>query len=94
VLLACTAVAQNTPPCSSKAYIAFVNDVHNRFEETEPSTATPCSPESRAAGRCVGGYGRLSTAIRNLRKRAAQEGAALWLLDAGTHGYTAATLVL
>jgi hypothetical protein len=25
-------------------YLAFVNDVHNRLEEEEPLTATPCQP--------------------------------------------------
>jgi hypothetical protein len=41
------------------AYIAFVNDVHNRLEEEEPLTANPCqpseshSPAAAAAHNCV-----------------------------------------
>lgn len=65
------------------AYIAFVNDVHNRLEEEDPTTSTPCSPKARAAGTCVGGWPRISTAIKSLRLQAAKEGAGFFFLDAG-----------
>ncbi|KAF6254137.1 Metallo-dependent phosphatase-like protein [Scenedesmus sp. NREL 46B-D3] len=65
------------------AYIAFVNDVHNRLEEEEPLTANPCQPKTKALGQCVGGWPRISSEIKALRKQAAREGAAFWFLDAG-----------
>lgn len=39
--------AAAAPPPPPYAYIAFVNDVHDRLEEEEPLTATPCSPSER-----------------------------------------------
>jgi 2',3'-cyclic-nucleotide 2'-phosphodiesterase (5'-nucleotidase family) len=67
------------------AYIAFVNDVHNRIEEEDPTTSTPCSPTARSAGTCVGGWPRISTAVKSLRLQAAKENppAAFFFLDAG-----------
>lgn len=65
------------------AYIAFANDVHNRLEEEDPTTSTPCSPKARAAGICVGGWPRISTAVKSLRLQAAREGAGFFFLDAG-----------
>jgi hypothetical protein len=71
------------PHTDKYAYIAFVNDVHNRLEEEDPSTSTPCSPKARAAGICVGGWPRISTAVKSLRLQAAREGAGFFFLDAG-----------
>lgn len=65
------------------AYIAFVNDVHNRIEEEDPTTSTPCSPKAQAAGTCVGGWPRISSAVKSLRLQAQKEGAAFFFLDAG-----------
>jgi hypothetical protein len=65
------------------AYIAFVNDVHNRIEEEDPTTSTPCSAKARAAGTCVGGWPRISSAVKSLRLQAQKEGAAFFFLDAG-----------
>lgn len=65
------------------AYIAFVNDVHNRIEEEDPATSTPCSPKAQAAGTCVGGWPRISSAVKSLRLQAQKEGAAFFFLDAG-----------
>lgn len=65
------------------AYIAFVNDVHNRIEEEDPTTSTPCSAKARAAGTCVGGWPRISSAVKSLRLQAQKEGSAFFFLDAG-----------
>lgn len=67
----------------SYAYVAFVNDVHNRLEEEDPTTSTPCSPSSRQKGICVGGWARISSAVKSLRLQARKEGAAFFFLDAG-----------
>uniref|UniRef100_A0A383W8U0 5'-Nucleotidase C-terminal domain-containing protein n=1 Tax=Tetradesmus obliquus TaxID=3088 RepID=A0A383W8U0_TETOB len=78
-----TAAAIQPAKRHQTAYIAFVNDVHNRLEEEEPLTAIPCQPKTKALGRCVGGWPRISTEIKALRLQAAREGAAFWFLDAG-----------
>lgn len=38
---------------------------------------------TQAQGRCVGGWARISTEVKSLRRQAAREGAAFWFLDAG-----------
>lgn len=65
------------------AYVAFVNDVHNRLEEEDPSTSTPCSSSSQQRGICVGGWPRISSAVKSLRLQAEKEGAAFFFLHAG-----------
>lgn len=80
-----SAAASSVQPAKrhQTAYIAFVNDVHNRLEEEEPLTAIPCQPKTKALGQCVGGWPRISSEIKALRLQAAREGAAFWFLDAG-----------
>jgi hypothetical protein len=39
--------------------------------------------ETKALGQCVGGWPRISSEIKALRKQAEREGAAFWFLDAG-----------
>lgn len=63
-------------------HIAHVNDVHNRIEETAPG-ASVCLPEQREAGICVGGWGRIATAVRAARQQAAKQNAGFLFLDAG-----------
>eukprot|EP00878_Enallax_costatus_P025591 GHUV01027395.1.p1 GENE.GHUV01027395.1~~GHUV01027395.1.p1 ORF type:complete len:465 (+),score=71.79 GHUV01027395.1:551-1945(+) len=83
LILAVTSLVSVVEARDTFAYIAFVNDVHNRLEEEEPLTATPCQPATQAQGRCVGGWARISTEIKSLRRQAVKEKAAFWFLDVG-----------
>jgi hypothetical protein len=49
-------------------------DVHNRIEETAAGSAA-CLPEAAAAGTCLGGWGRITAAVEDARKKAAADGA-------------------
>lgn len=57
--------------------------MHNRIQDANKGLVSPCSPEDEAAGKCFGGYGRLSTMGRSLRQKAARAGATFYLLNAG-----------
>ncbi|GBF87994.1 hypothetical protein Rsub_00706 [Raphidocelis subcapitata] len=63
-------------------HIVHINDVHNRIEETAPG-ASVCLDEQKAAGVCLGGWGRIATAVKGARKQAARENAGFLFLDAG-----------
>jgi hypothetical protein len=54
-------------------------DVHNRIEQTSPGGAV-CMPEQAAAGVCVGGWGRIGSAVGAARKAAADKGAGFLFL--------------
>jgi hypothetical protein len=53
--------------------------VHNRIEQTAPG-ASVCLQEQAADGVCVGGWGRLTTAVRAAREQAQKEGAGFLFL--------------
>lgn len=44
---------------------------------------SPCSATDEAAGKCFGGYGRITTMVHKLRLQAAKKGAAYYFLHAG-----------
>ncbi|MFO0292367.1 MAG: metallophosphoesterase, partial [Rhodospirillales bacterium] len=46
--------------------ILHTNDVHSRIDQVSASGSF-CTPQNAAQDRCVGGYARLATAIRELR---------------------------
>jgi hypothetical protein len=47
------------------------------------SVSSVAAAETKALGQCVGGWPRISSEVKALRKQAAKEGAAFWFLDAG-----------
>lgn len=67
----------------TELHIAHVNDVHNRIEETSPIGGNTCSPSQREGGVCLGGWGRITSAVRAARKEAAKANAGFLFLDAG-----------
>jgi hypothetical protein len=70
------------PPCRPGAPPPPLADVHNRVEETSP-TSGGCGAAAAARGVCLGGWARIATAVRWARGTAAAEGAAGFLFLVG-----------
>lgn len=58
------------------------NDMHARFEQIDRDTNT-CRQEDVEAGKCYGGFARVSQVIKNYRKEAESGGPAVVYLNAG-----------
>jgi 5'-nucleotidase/UDP-sugar diphosphatase len=78
MLLAALATAAPIAAQDFTLSIIHTNDIHSRVDQVMPSGSF-CTPQNAAQDRCVGGYARLATKIRELRATRANP----ILLDAG-----------
>jgi 5'-nucleotidase len=65
-MLAILAAAAPTAAQDFTLSILHTNDIHSRVDQVAP-TGSFCTPQNAAQDRCVGGYARLATKIRELR---------------------------
>lgn len=58
------------------------NDMHGRFEQTDKFSGT-CNPDDARANNCFGGFARVSSVVKDYRRKAENGGPAVLYLNAG-----------
>lgn len=75
--------SSSSPSSVASLFLIATNDVHNRVDEVDPLDGGACTPAKKGRGVCAGGFARLATFFKLWRQRAANQGAAALVVDAG-----------